>query len=394
MKWVSGYVPRNLDWPKSPECHPIIRANEDSTRRSPRVRAWLLTRAFPCFVGHWAREADCGPRGGGDSRRDQHVLATCHSRYRSATPRNCVFDVTSVGQRKYVFDVTFIGQRQSPWPCDSVKVEIKFHLTCKLHFLRAHPSNEFSSVQFQCLLSDERSLVIPPYLTIFHTLPPHPSSHVYTIRLVVMVEWLKIARPTRDKLYSKLYSNISVHISCMGSLCPALPFVHFNVVFVFPTPRLCRTAVVRVHPDYPVVPGAADNHDLLPWHAVDRADGCWRTQRAIGRPATRHPQVHHEQRVSTARVRHWRQQAGLRQTALHVLRWVARVFGSFIPPGPGFLSSRNFPANPFPNMRRGLHQNVLVAVFGAGRKILVYFRVNSCSLRAQKSWRRISRIFD
>ena len=36
--------------------------------------------------------------------------------------------------RKYVFDVTSVGQRSSPWTCNSVKVEIKFHLECKLHF--------------------------------------------------------------------------------------------------------------------------------------------------------------------------------------------------------------------------------------------------------------------
>ena len=35
---------------------------------------------------------------------------------------------------KYVFYVIFIGQRSSPWSCNSVKVEIKFHLDCKLHF--------------------------------------------------------------------------------------------------------------------------------------------------------------------------------------------------------------------------------------------------------------------
>ena len=52
----------------------------------------------------------------------------------SVGQRKYVFDVTSVGQRKYVFDVTSVGQRSSPWTCNSVKVEIKFHLECKLHF--------------------------------------------------------------------------------------------------------------------------------------------------------------------------------------------------------------------------------------------------------------------
>ena len=50
------------------------------------------------------------------------------------TPRTYVFDVTSVGQRKYVFYFTSIGQRSSPWTCNSVKVEKKFHLEYKLHF--------------------------------------------------------------------------------------------------------------------------------------------------------------------------------------------------------------------------------------------------------------------
>ena len=45
-----------------------------------------------------------------------------------------MFDVTSVGQRKYVFDVISVGQRSSSWPCNSVKVEMKFHLECKLCF--------------------------------------------------------------------------------------------------------------------------------------------------------------------------------------------------------------------------------------------------------------------
>ena len=31
-----------------------------------------------------------------------------------------------------VFDVTSIGQRSSPWTCNSVKVELTFHLECKL----------------------------------------------------------------------------------------------------------------------------------------------------------------------------------------------------------------------------------------------------------------------
>ena len=43
-------------------------------------------------------------------------------------------DVTSVGQWKYVFDVTSSGQRSSPWSCNSVRVEIKFLLKCKLRF--------------------------------------------------------------------------------------------------------------------------------------------------------------------------------------------------------------------------------------------------------------------
>ena len=35
--------------------------------------------------------------------------------------------------RTYVFDVTSIGQRSSLWTCNSVKVEVKFHVECKLH---------------------------------------------------------------------------------------------------------------------------------------------------------------------------------------------------------------------------------------------------------------------
>ena len=42
----------------------------------------------------------------------------------------CTFHDTA----EYVFDVTSVGQCSSPWTCNSVKVEIKFHLECKLHF--------------------------------------------------------------------------------------------------------------------------------------------------------------------------------------------------------------------------------------------------------------------
>ena len=51
----------------------------------------------------------------------------------------CVTDgvvqqISGSTSRKYVFDVTFVGQRSPPWRCDSVRVEIKFQLECKLHF--------------------------------------------------------------------------------------------------------------------------------------------------------------------------------------------------------------------------------------------------------------------
>ena len=45
----------------------------------------------------------------------------------------------SLGQtpRKYVFDVTSVGQRSSPWQCNSVKVEVKFHLESEICFVCA-----------------------------------------------------------------------------------------------------------------------------------------------------------------------------------------------------------------------------------------------------------------
>ena len=57
----------------------------------------------------------------------------------SVGQRKCVLDVTFVGQRKYVLYVTSIGQRSSPCTCNSVKVEMKSHLECKLHFPSAQP---------------------------------------------------------------------------------------------------------------------------------------------------------------------------------------------------------------------------------------------------------------
>ena len=37
-----------------------------------------------------------------------------------------------VSPRKYVLNVTSLGERSSPWTCNSMKDEIKFHLECKL----------------------------------------------------------------------------------------------------------------------------------------------------------------------------------------------------------------------------------------------------------------------
>ena len=39
--------------------------------------------------------------------------------------------------RKYVFSVTSVGQHSSLWSCNSIKIEIKFHIECKLRFLSA-----------------------------------------------------------------------------------------------------------------------------------------------------------------------------------------------------------------------------------------------------------------
>ena len=46
----------------------------------------------------------------------------------------CRFRYDQWTPRKYVFNVISVGQRSSQWTCNSVKVEIKFHLECKLHF--------------------------------------------------------------------------------------------------------------------------------------------------------------------------------------------------------------------------------------------------------------------
>ena len=47
--------------------------------------------------------------------------------------------VQPTAPRRYVFDVTSVGKRPSPWTCNSVKVEIKSHLECKLHSPCAQP---------------------------------------------------------------------------------------------------------------------------------------------------------------------------------------------------------------------------------------------------------------
>ena len=62
--------------------------------------------------------------------------------------------------RKYVFDVTSVGQRSSPWTCNSMKVEIKFHLERKLHFPSAqlmlrlmHLTKVFESIEAKYCVS-------------------------------------------------------------------------------------------------------------------------------------------------------------------------------------------------------------------------------------------------
>ena len=69
--------------------------------------------------------------------------------------------------RKYVFDVTSIGQRSSPWTRNSVKVEIKFRLECKLHFPGAqlmlwqmHLTKVFESIEAKYWVSWPRWLKI------------------------------------------------------------------------------------------------------------------------------------------------------------------------------------------------------------------------------------------
>ena len=60
---------------------------------------------------------------------------TCPRVERGGRPSETGTRVTSVGQRKCIFDVTSNGQRSSPWSCNSVNVEIKFHLEqCRLRF--------------------------------------------------------------------------------------------------------------------------------------------------------------------------------------------------------------------------------------------------------------------
>ena len=58
---------------------------------------------------------------------DEKVLT-----FKSATPSRVWLIL--VTPRNYVFDVTSLGQRSSPWTCNSVKAEITFHLEYKLPF--------------------------------------------------------------------------------------------------------------------------------------------------------------------------------------------------------------------------------------------------------------------
>ena len=118
-----------------PSFHPFIRLSIDLL--SP------VYRVLRCELHA------CQQRSGGlQCSRKPHVQQSLERRVRAAA----VFTTTSQLLRihrgrnppawhrgnmtplRYVFDVTFIGQRSSPGTCYSVKVEMKFHLECKLYF--------------------------------------------------------------------------------------------------------------------------------------------------------------------------------------------------------------------------------------------------------------------
>ena len=67
---------------------------------------------------------------------------------------SCLVEGPLQTPRKYAFDVTSVGKGSSPRTGNSVKVEIKFHLECKLHFPSAqlmlrqmHLTKVFESIE-------------------------------------------------------------------------------------------------------------------------------------------------------------------------------------------------------------------------------------------------------
>ena len=102
----------------------------------PRRISATRRTASPCYPDHQALCQKTFAAAGNEKQVQKSQVASIYIRSSAggATPR------------KYVFDVTSVGQRSSPWTCNSVKVDIKFHLECKLHF----PSAQFVATIIAC----------------------------------------------------------------------------------------------------------------------------------------------------------------------------------------------------------------------------------------------------
>ena len=112
--------------------------------------------------------------------------------------------------RKYAFYVISIGQRSSPWPCNAVKVEMKFHLECKLHFPCAqlmlwqmHWTNLSASIEYKYWVSWLRLTNVNPFTPESDQCQNSPAASQEIWHRTVWRTWLFIAYSDEKWLHYK-----------------------------------------------------------------------------------------------------------------------------------------------------------------------------------------------
>ena len=123
--------------------------------------------------------------------------------------------------RKYVFYVTSVGQRSSPWPCNSVKVELN-HLECKLNF----PSAQLMLRQMHLMKVFERiEAKYRVFWLRFWRLTSVNTSYQNCLEFVILCSnrWFKIEVTARQKKCISGAVSVSRNFALLTTPLPLLP---------------------------------------------------------------------------------------------------------------------------------------------------------------------------